>query len=193
MSIRHRLPLTGAGLSATLGQWTLPGMVAVVQRGTIAITGATSNTATITSVDPSNSQLRLLGVSLSVTTLTPDKFHARLAFTNATTITASVITSPAGETVSIAFEVLTYVPGVIKSVQRTTIAILAGTTSNTATINPVNTLRSVVDNLGNTSSSNTADTVCRVALTNATTVTGTCVDPADGSTQTLGVQVIEWF
>lgn len=62
-----------------------PGSLKSIQRGVISIVGAYSGTATITAVDTSKTELRLLGVSN--TTVLADL--ARVVLTNATTITAT--------------------------------------------------------------------------------------------------------
>lgn len=62
-----------------------PGSLKSIQRGVISMVGAYSGTATITAVDTSKTELRLLGVSN--TTALADL--ARVVLTNATTITAN--------------------------------------------------------------------------------------------------------
>ena len=62
-----------------------PGTLKSIQRGVISMVGAYSGTATITAVDTSKTELRLLGVSN--TTVLADL--ARVVLTNATTITAT--------------------------------------------------------------------------------------------------------
>ena len=62
-----------------------PGSLKSIQRGVISIVGAYSGTATITAVDTSKTELRLLGVSN--TTVPADL--ARVVLTDATTITAT--------------------------------------------------------------------------------------------------------
>lgn len=62
-----------------------PGSLKSIQRGVISMVGAYSGTATITAVDTSKTELRLLGVSN--TTVIADL--ARVVLTNATTITAT--------------------------------------------------------------------------------------------------------
>lgn len=167
-----------------------PSLVKSIQRNTITITGATSNTRTIEAVDLNNSRLRLLGRTFTAGSGNGQDSFARLALTNATTVTASVVASPGAESVVVSFEVIEYVPGVIKSVRRDTIT----TPATTATIPAVNPAKSEVDHLGNTTNSGGANTVAtqttRLALTNGTTVTASAgVD--DG--QVTGFQVVEWF
>lgn len=62
-----------------------PGSLKSIQRGVISMVGSVSGTATITAVDTSKTELRLLGVSN--TTVLADL--ARVVLTNATTITAT--------------------------------------------------------------------------------------------------------
>lgn len=83
----------------------MPGAIKAIYRGTIAITGATSATATITSVDTSKSILTLLGFESSETTVS--NTAVRLALTNATTVTASRNGSTG--TVTVGYQVVEYV------------------------------------------------------------------------------------
>lgn len=180
--------LTGSLLGSRIAQWTQPGFVKLIQRGTIVITGATSNTATVTAVNVNNSQLRYLGQNGNDNLLTGQQTFANLALTNSTTITASVTTSPAGSTVTVSYELIEYMPGVIKSVQRGTITKPA----TTATITAVNPAKSVVDYLGNTTGSGGAISSQQwnyLTLTNSTTVTATGANDS----QIAGYQVIELF
>lgn len=183
---RGRNVLTGSVLSSRVAQWTQPGFVKSIQRGTIAIApAASSNTATITAVDLANARLRFLGFSITAAS-TNDKMCLKIVFTNATTITATVNTAT-DITVTASFEVTEYWPGVIKSVQRGTVAGNA-----TATITTVNTAKTEVDCLGSSGSdANTNITsVARLTLTNSTTVTPTSVG---GAADTVSYQVVEWF
>ncbi len=183
-----RTRLLGPGWTARVSQWMMRSQIKSIQRATIAITGATSNTATVTAVDPNNSRLRFLGWSDS-STLTGPQGLVRIALTNSTTITANVVTSPGADTASVSFELIEYQPGVIKSVQRGTIT----DPTTTATITAVNTVKTELDYLGNTTA-NTAGIFTtqftRLVLTNATTVTASS-GANDG--QVTGFQVVEWF
>lgn len=92
-----------------------------------------------------------------------------------------------------------YVPSAVKSVQRGTITITsdtsgAGTTSNTATITSVNTTYSAVDCLGwsNNNGTDQAGIVIGAVLTNATTVTATMFNDANGSISILSFEVMEF-
>jgi hypothetical protein len=83
----------------------LPGRIKSIQRGTITITGATSNIDTITSVDTAKSILTMLGSESSETTVS--NTSVRLALTNSTTITASRNGSTG--TVIVGYQVVEYV------------------------------------------------------------------------------------
>lgn len=181
----NRTRLLGSGASALVSQWFQRSRVKSLQRGTIAITGATSNTATITAAVLANSRLRFLGCIADNGSLASRQVLARLAFTNTTTITATVDTSPGANVTTVSFEVIEYWPGVIKSVQR-------GTVTTTAAITAVNTAKSELDYLGNTTTVASADTSsgAYLALTNSTTVTLT---PGLSLGQVAGYQVVEWF
>lgn len=171
----------------TVALWGAPTLIKSVQRGTISITGAASATATITSVDTNNAVLRHLGSTYSASSIDQSKSKARLALTNATTITATVNTSPGADTCAVVYEITEYYPGVIRSVQRGTISGAAS-----ATITAVDTSRSELVFLGFTTAITTGDQIYSVrhALVNATTVTQT-----EGAAQTNvgSYQVVEWW
>jgi hypothetical protein len=78
-----------------------------IQRGTISITTSTgtgSNTATITSVDTTKSEIQLLGGS-GATTGTYSGF-LRIELTNATTVTAYYVGGTVGATIAIGYQVV---------------------------------------------------------------------------------------
>lgn len=181
-------PQLGDGASARVGQWLQRSRVKSVQRGAITITAATSNTATITAVVTANCRLRWLGQSFSAASTSQASSCARLALTNATTITATVQTDPGANSTVVSYEILEYWPGVIKSVQRGTIV---GPTT-TATITAVNTAKSELNFLGYTQTA--VDGIMqyqpRITLTNATTITATVI--ADATT-TPAYEVTEYF
>lgn len=182
--------MTGAGHSAIVSQWKQRGFIKSVQRGTITITTpALSNTATIAAVDTGNARLILLGASNNDTGVHPGSIGIRIAFTNSTTITATKQQDNV-DTGVVSFEVIEFVPGIIKSVQRGSIT-LNGVASNTSTITAVNTAKSQMDYFG-TNLDNADYLWCRVALTNGTTVTGTRVG-ATGNISTVGWQVTEFY
>jgi hypothetical protein len=152
--------------SQAVSTWLAGGAGAVksVQTGLISITGATSNTATVASVDVNNAILLMHGQTYSVSSMDQSKAQARITLTNPTTVTATVNTSPAGETTVVAFTLVEFYPGAIRSVQR-------GTVTGAATA----TISSVINT--------------KLVLTNATTVTHSGTAAAS---VTSGYQVVEW-
>jgi len=173
--------------SALVARWGASSLIKSIQRGTIAITGATSNTATVTAVDTANARLKYVGATYNNVAGTVDKAAVKIVLTNSTTITANVITSPGADTCTVSYELIEYWPGVIKSVQRGT---MNGAT--TATITEVNTAKSEVDWLGSTDTTGgiTATFITRLTLTNGTTVTSNIGVVTAAVTS---YQVVEWF
>ena len=106
------------------------GAIKSIQRGTITLSGVTSNTATITAVDMDSTEIDYTFFRSDGTT--QQQGYARLELTNATTITA--YKDSATNTVVVPYEVVEYDGG--KSIQRGTI-ILATVSSNTATLSLV--------------------------------------------------------
>jgi len=147
-----------------------------IQYGSISIgSGNTSNTATITSVDTSNSLIFWLG-SYNTSATTNQDMIANVALTNATTVTAT--RSHGGTNTCVArFVVIEFIPGVLTSVQRGTITIASGSTSNTATITSVSENVAFFNCLGYRSTNSSAERIdsafATVDLTAATTVTAT--------------------
>lgn len=78
------------------------GAIKSVQRGTITVAGgSTSNTATVTAVDTSKSELRMLGFSGSSTSSGgAEEWAVRIALTNGTTVTATRAANTQSVTVS---------------------------------------------------------------------------------------------
>lgn len=188
--MRRRWPLTGSSVSSALARWTQPGFIKSVQRGSVTIaSGATTNTATINSIDVNNARLKFLGCNDAGSDVTA-KALTRIALTNATTITASVSSAPTANLVT-GFEIIEFYPGVIKSVQRGTITILAGNTSNTGTITTLNPAKSEVSYLGATVTNGALD-LAWITLTNATTITATNNVTAAGNV-IIGYEVSEGF
>ena len=193
--MRRYQPLLGARVSQPLRGWRRTSFIKSIQRGTIALTniggGEHSVTATITAVDVNNSRLIYLGNITSGPAANQER-GVYLRLTNATTVTATVGSGSSLQTVS--YEVIEYYPGVIKSVQRGTIALNA-VASNTATITSVNTSKSQMDFLGqdNTVGDDNRQTMARLALTNATTVTATLNTATALGITTVSYQVTEYY
>ena len=195
MSLRHA-PLLGSGVSAIVAEYGQPSLLASPpQFGSISLSNATSATATITSVDPTNSLLFLLGENTAGTS-SDGYWTIRLAFTNATMITATRQASDGVVQRDVYFVVIPLKPGVAKSITRGTIS-LNGVTSAAATLSPgVDITRSVVTPLGfeinNVGAGSINDKFPRIVLTNTTTVTATC-SVSIATTYTVGYQVLELF
>ena len=166
-----------------------------IQYGSITIAAAaTSNTDTITAVDTTNSFLLHLDSSTTVTDKDFKDFETRLALTNATTVTAT--RNGTTETSTINFVVIELHPGNLKSNQSGTITIASGTASNTDTITAVDTAKSILLHLGLSTSTSTLDAgedvKCKLALTNATTVTATR-NGTSADTNIVSYQIIEFL
>lgn len=175
--------------AARVGSWLQRRAIRSIQSGTIALTSVTSNTATINAVVTANSILLVL--SANSNNADGANCCVRVDLTNTTTITATRVGNSA-TTATVGFVVLEFEPGLIRSIQRGTIAFSAS--SSTGAITSVNTARAHVTALG----MSTADAVgtmaedeARVTLTNATTVTAT--KGGAGSACTVGFQVVEWW
>jgi hypothetical protein len=159
-----------------------------IQRGTITITGATSNTATITAVDITNSELHFVGHTYTANAGLGTQTYVRLDLTNSTTITALVAASPGADTLVVGFEVWEFYPRILKSVQRGTIT----SPATTATISAVVMAKTSVGYLGVQAFGFGAATGAgdqRAVLTNTTTVTTPAVLTA---TQVVGFEVREY-
>lgn len=187
-----RTRLLGSVGSALVCAWLRRSPIRSVQRGTIAISNVqTSNTAAITSVNTANSLLRYLNYNASPTAASIREDNLLLTFTSATVITASHDT--AGNDITAGFQVTEYWPGIIRKVQRGTITITNGNTSNTATLSGFQNLQKMeITFLGQTYTGTTATNFrALLALTNLTTVTLTKIGNADDVT--VGFEVVEWY
>lgn len=166
----------------------VPSLIKSIQRGTITIPGgSTTNGATITAVVTANSALYWLGNSLNTAgQVDSAQFMARLALTNATTVTAT--RGGTTEDVTVSFEVVEYWPGVLRSVQRGTVAV-----GTPATITSVTTAKSLLTYLGCVGATTTGGEwgaqEPKLVLTNATTVTAS----ATSGTDVCGYQVVEFY
>jgi hypothetical protein len=170
----------------------VPSLVKSIQRGTIALAGATTNAATINAVNMANSRLRLV----SLETNNGGGFNAltRLTLTNATTITATR-TGAGGTDVTIGYEITEYWPGVLRSVQRGSITVGPAATSNTATINAVNTAKTELSCLGfESDEASNSDQYLRIAQTSAATITATRNGGAGAAgTSIVSYEAVEFF
>lgn len=160
---------------------------------TIAASG-TSNTATIRAVDTSRSAVVWDGFLSSYAATGGDTNSPRVDLTNSTTVTARRNTS-AAHTVQTRGCVIEFFPWAIQSIQAGTITVNSATASGTATITAVDTTRSAVLWLGQTTtnaSTSPASYQTGTTLTNATTVTATRGNGASTGILTVGYVVVEF-
>ncbi len=156
--------------------------------------GDTSETATITSVNTSRSVIFWGGTNTDNTGNTQREIQARIALTNATTVTAYRDTSDATYGVTLRATVVEFTSDMVDSVQSGTITISSGE-SNTATISSVTTSRSVVLWQGFTGSGATSsmdNLHPTLALTNSTTVTATRGESTSAYQPTIGYTVVQF-
>lgn len=157
-------------------------------------TAQTTNTATITAVDPNNTLLafgfhrHIIAASTSISDVL-----TRVDLTNGTTVTATRNDTAGGTSQSVVTcMVIEFKPGVIKSIQRGTITIAAASSTNTASVNAVNTAKSMLNFVGQTTSAvRTEDGYARLDLTNATTITATRSNTNNAIT--IGYELVEFW
>lgn len=156
-----------------MSTWMRQGFVRSIQTSTIDLNNVTSNTATITVVNLTNTILIPKGQTHNLAGSNSDTSMAHLVLTNSTTVTASRFTGEA-TAYPVGFTAIEFFPGILRSVQAAVIE-LNGGTSQTATILSVNTTKAWVIHLGskynNAASSNAQNRDSLLTLTNATTVT----------------------
>ena len=191
-----RWKTTGSPFSSRVAQWTQPGIIKAIQRGTITLAnGQLTNTATITTVVPANTRLAYLGndtANNGAGGTGASDCVVRIDLTNATTVTATRLSSTDADIVS--YEVIEYVPGVLRTVQRGTVvatAAISGTATLATTLQ--STTKATLDVLGwnNNIAIDATQIFGRVALTNTTTVTLTRI--GNTNNLTAGYQVCEWY
>ena len=163
-----------------------------VQYGTITMTAATSNTATITSVDTSKSVCLYLGWTTTMTTTSALECSPTLVLTNATTVTASRGSATNNTTAS--YCVLEFASGITTSIQAfTKAAITTTTTTETSTLSSVTTGNTMLlwDGFKTTLTGavNETDLYYSLALTNATTVTYTRIGTANTNRTLCGTAI----
>jgi hypothetical protein len=172
-----------AGLSSLAGQAGGGGGIKSIQ----TVTSVDSATTTISSVD--------INQSFILPHVTTDDTNPRLypyaELTNSTTISWTADASVRGTQVVTVIEF----DGLLKSVQRGTIAISGSNTTNTATITAVDTSKAFANYCLSTSDSNDtlADIIGVVELINSTTVQAELEDnPGPGRTYTFAYEVVEF-
>ena len=167
-----------------------------IQKVSITIaSGATTGTATITSVDTDYSFIVWGGFRTTETGQNTGATMSSVEITNGTTITATRGVSKT-TTVTLECYVVESSTDLIDSVQAVTIAIAPTTTTNTATITSVATANSIASYLGNITDRASGGFLSTdssyVGLTNSTTVTANRQEASSSTTNTLYAQIIEF-
>lgn len=163
-------------MSGMVSLWGASSLIRSVQYGTVALSGVTTNTATIVAVDTSRAVVIDLCASNNWSGGTSEAYAVpRFTLTNSTTVTA-VRGAVGGIDCNAAFAVVEFAPGVLRSVQTGTITPTAGAV--TATITDVNVAKAVVLSLGVSGDNGGVGGSwwSRLTLSSSTTVTATRQD-----------------
>lgn len=173
-----------------MGLWGKPSHIVSVQTGTATLTaGNATGTATITAVSLFQTVLNYLNAISTDAAVVAAEVKMGVTLTNATTVTFTRTST--GVAATGRFQLVTYVPGVLRSVQRGTI-VLSAVTSNTATIAAVNTTKYRLVMLGwYNAEIQVEDDYTDLALTNATTLTAT--RGSGSGTSTVSYQIEEYW
>lgn len=193
---RPRSFIGPGGMAGMVGLWGTNSLIRSVQSGVISLaSGSSSNTATIAAVNIANTVVFHGGQNAPSGAGDQYNMMARVELTNSTTVTAAQSSSYATATKDVAYTVIEFAPGVLKSVQSGTITVTGASTSNTATITSVDTNKSVVLNNGFSTTYNGIITDASLngsmRLTNATTVT--FAQPTGSTTRVGGYLVLEFY
>ena len=182
------------GSSGVIAQWGASSLIRSAQTAS----GTASAAVTIAAVDTANTIVLFGNNSFSAYNDTKQYWFARVSAISPTSVTFTVNTGGGGAVAKAS--VLEFVPGVIKSIQYSTIAFTTETPTKTGTITAVDTAKSVVLFMGTTSNDNTGgypagnNNMCSVILTNSTTVTAQRGEYwAAGGSPTVGFCVVEFF
>lgn len=150
-------------------------MIDSIQRGTISVSGASSNTATISSVTTSRTVLFYSGMRTSVNDTASEDRLAYVALTSATNIRATRKASSAVSCDTVV-QVVEFKAGVINSIQRGVLTIATSASSQSTDLTAVNTANSFMSFLGqayNGNASATSAPFAAVDLVDADTVRAT--------------------
>lgn len=183
----RRVISTALPLDRCVSQWGAASRIVYFKQGTITLNAVASNTDAIAVTDPNNAILFAFGHSYNAAAVDESAIFCRLALTSATVVTASRTTADANICV-VSYLVIEFAPGVIRSIQRNTVA-----GGSTTAITAVDLNKTTLVPLGMTINADSADLRCvgYISLTNSTTVTGTYV--AGAATPTMGFQAVEFY
>lgn len=180
------------GSSGVIAQWGASSLIKSVQRGTTAITsGNTATNTTITAVDTKNCIVSFIGCMFGSNNIAWDSATARVQLTSSTNIQAVRQNSGGAGQITLGWEVIEFIPGVIKSIQVSSV-----TSNGSATITAVNIARSLLTYQGWTGSDTTINAmqvveIPRIALASATSVT--CANGNGDANSVAIFQVTEFF
>ena len=171
---RQRNLLGPQGMGGMVSLWGASSLIRSVQTGTISLVAATNAAATITAVNTANSFVLFQGCTISTDNGLPgNTARVNVTLTNATTVNA--FRQVGTDTATVAYTVLEFATGIVKSLQSGEITV-SGVTSNTATITVVNTDKAWLffrgfwtddGNVGEYSGRSSS----KIVLTNSTTIT----------------------
>ena len=95
---------------STFSQFTNGNRIKSIQRGTITLSGTSSATATIASVDTTKTELRMLGFTSDYAgTNTESPYFPRISLTSSTTITATRVSNNNTYTTVVSWELTEYI------------------------------------------------------------------------------------
>ena len=171
--------------------WGASSLIQSVQAFTITLSAALSGTATISTVSLGDSILFYDNYDTDWPgSVGNTSFESRVTFTNTTTITANSIgAATVGITTIIRGRVVTFAPGVIRSIQRGSLSFSGQ--SNTATITEVNTAKSFLVDNGFSTAASDERLQASWAITNATTLT--VQTRLGGVSKDTNYQCVEYF
>lgn len=170
---RQRTFIGPQGMAGMVSLWGAPSLIKSIQRGTVTFSG-TSTTATISAVIPENAYVANLGIKSGTAGQFGGEYFTRISLTNATTLTFLTNTATGTNRV-VSYEVVEFMPGVIKSKQ-TGSTTSTGATTNQA-VTEVNLNRAflvhagLIDNVG-AAANDVATYLALTTSTNLAVVTG---------------------
>jgi hypothetical protein len=174
--------------------WGASSLIKSIQRGTVSFANVSSGTATIAAVDTANSIVTFGG---SGNTNSASAWSYELPFvelTNATTVTATRNATTEAATMYSTYEVIEFLPGVIKSLQRGLLTV-NGAGTNTATVTAVQTAKASLTLLGICGDSGTFYGYFQPygSLASATAVTFLTVYTGGSKAYKVSWHLVEWF
>jgi hypothetical protein len=163
---------TGSAVTANaiIVQWAV-GVMKSVQRGTITLTAAASNTGSVSAVTATNSAVAHLGQSTSLASSAYSSVHSRANLTSSTVVT--VTRGGTSSNVTASYEVWEFQSGILNSSAQEATTTLTAATSATTAISSVTTGNSLLlwGGFSGTNSNNDAAKRAAQFFSSATVVT----------------------